>query len=229
MASRASKDRLFEGFAAVGKALASGRRLELLDVLCQGPRSVEELSMQIEQSVANTSAHLRVLARANLVRADRDGNRVVYALGGPEVEALWTAVRATAEAHLPGIERLAGTYLGDRTGLVTISRSNLVERLRGNDPPVVLDVRPAAEYAAGHIPGARSVPPDDLTERLRSIPRNRDVVAYCRGRFCAYADEAVRLLRRRRVRARRLEDGFPEWRREQLPVAVGPEPAGDGT
>ncbi|MGH2721509.1 MAG: metalloregulator ArsR/SmtB family transcription factor [Actinomycetota bacterium] len=228
MGSRASKDRLFDGFAAIGKALSSGRRLELLDVLSQGPRSVEQLAIQVNQSVANTSAHLRLLAGAGLVSTERDGNRVVYSLVGPEVEVMWDALRAAAEAHLGGLDRLASDYLGDRNELRVVSRPELADRLRTDDPPVLLDVRPAAEYAAGHIPGALSVPPDELTVRLGAVPRNREVVAYCRGRFCAYADEAVRLLRRRRVRARRLEDGFPEWRRDRLPVAVGRDESGGG-
>jgi rhodanese-related sulfurtransferase/DNA-binding MarR family transcriptional regulator len=221
MGSRVSKDRLFDSFAAIGKALSSGRRLELLDVLSQGPRSVEQLAAQIDQSVANTSAHLQVLARASLVRSERDRNRVVYFLAGAEVEVLWGALRATAETHLGGLERLAADYLGDRRELGVVSRAELAARLRLDDPPVVLDVRPGAEYHAGHIPGALSVPPDELAVRLRRVPRDAEVVAYCRGRFCAYADEAVRALRRRRVRARRLEDGFPEWRRDRLPVEVG--------
>ena len=143
MGSRASKDRLFDAFAAIGKALSSGRRLELLDVLSQGPRSVEQLAAQIDQSVANTSAHLQVLAGASLVRSERDRNRVVYSLAGAEVESLWGALRATAETHLGGLDRLAADYLGDRRKLGVISRSELAARLRLDDPPVVLDVRPA--------------------------------------------------------------------------------------
>ncbi|HEV8628202.1 MAG TPA: metalloregulator ArsR/SmtB family transcription factor [Acidimicrobiia bacterium] len=221
MGSRAEKDRLFDGFAEIGKALASGRRLELLDVLAQGPRSVEHLADEIGQSVANTSAHLRTLATAGLVTTRRDGNRVVYALAGPSVEALWAALRATGSAHVATLDRLAGDYLGDRRELEVMTRAELADRLRRGDPPVVLDVRPSAEYAAGHIPGALSVPPEEVAARLRRLPRDSDVVAYCRGPFCVYADDAVRQLRRRKVKARRLEDGFPEWRKARLPVAVG--------
>jgi rhodanese-related sulfurtransferase len=222
MEERGRKDRLFDGFAAVGKALSSGRRLELLNVLAQGPRSVERLATEIGQSVANTSAHLRSLLTAGLVSTERDRNRVVYALAGPEVETLWAALVATAEAHSAVLDRLAADYLGDRNSLEAISREELATRLAGDSPPVVLDVRPAEEYAAGHIPGAVSVPPDELTGRLKGLSGAGDVVAYCRGPFCVYADDAVRALHRRRgVKAHRLEDGFPEWRRTGLPVAVG--------
>jgi rhodanese-related sulfurtransferase len=196
--------------------------LELLDVLSQGPRSVERLAAEIDQSVANTSAHLRLLLTAGLVSTERDGNRVVYALAGPSVEALWGALRDTAESHGAKVDRLAADYLGDRGGLEAITRRELARRLASADPPVVLDVRPIEEFAAGHIPGARSVPPNELTSRLKGLVGVGEVVAYCRGPFCVYADDAVRALGRRRgVQARRLEQGFPEWRRAGLPVAVG--------
>jgi rhodanese-related sulfurtransferase/DNA-binding MarR family transcriptional regulator len=222
--SASNKARLYDGFAAVGKALASGRRLELLDVLAQGPRSVERLAGEIGQSVANTSAHLRVLLGAGLVSTERDGNRVVYTLAGPAVEDLWGALRATTRAHAATVDRLADDYLGDRGGLETVTRAELVERLRHAPPPLVLDVRPAAEFVAGHVPGAVSVPPDGLASHVRRLPKADDVVAYCRGPFCIYADDAVRALHREGRRASRLVDGFPEWRRAGLPVAVG-----DGT
>jgi rhodanese-related sulfurtransferase len=225
MGSDASKVRLFDGFAAVGKALASGRRLELLDVLAQGPRSVERLAGEIGQSVANTSSHLQVLLRAGLVGTERNGNRVVYRLAGEAVEDLWAALRATAEAHAVALDRVAADYLGDRTDLETITRSQLAERLRREPRPVVLDVRPAAEFLAGHLPGAVSVPLDQLAGTVQRLPNDSDVVAYCRGPFCIYADDAVRALHKRGHRAARLEDGFPEWRRAGLPVAVGDEPA----
>lgn len=230
MGSATSKVRLFDGFAAVGKALSSGRRLELLDVLAQGPRSVERLAGEIGQSVANTSAHLRVLAGVGLVSTERDGNRIVYALAGPAVEELWAALRATTEAHAAALDRLAVDYLGDRSDLETITRAELAERLERDPPPLVLDVRPAAEFLAGHIPGAISVPPDELAARVRRLPSDADVVAYCRGPFCVFADDAVRALRQRGGQAARLEEGFPEWRRAGLPVAAAVAvAAGDGT
>jgi len=226
MATRSSKDRLFDGLGAVGKALSSGRRLELLDVLSQGPRSVERLAGEIDQSVANTSAHLRGLLAAGLVTSERDGNRVVYRLAGPAVEELWAALRATAEAHAAAIDRLAVDYLGDRSELESITRAELIDRLGSDQPPLVLDVRPAAEFLAGHVPGAISLPPAELDDRVTRLPQGDDIVAYCRGPFCVYADDAVRALRRRGLRARRLEDGFPEWRRSGLPVAVGADATG---
>jgi rhodanese-related sulfurtransferase len=228
MATRLSKDRLFDGLAAVGKALSSGRRLELLDVLSQGPRSVERLAAEIDQSMANTSAHLRSLLAAGLVTSERDRNRVVYQLAGPEVEELWASLRAAADVHAAAIDRLASDYLGDRGQLESITRAELAERLTRDPPPLVLDVRPAAEFLAGHVPGAISLPPGDLADladRVRRLPAASDIVAYCRGPFCVYADDAVRALQRRGVSARRLEDGFPEWRRSGLPVAVGAETA----
>lgn len=227
MGSDACKTRLFDGFAAVGKALSSGRRLELLDVLAQGPRSVERLASEIGQSVANTSSHLQVLLRAGLVGTKRDGNRIVYRLAGDAVEDLWAALRATTEAHAVALDRLAADYLGDRTELEVITRAELAERLRREPRPVVLDVRPTAEFLAGHVPGAVSVPLDQLSGTVQRLPKDSDVVAYCRGPFCIYADDAVRALRRRGHQAVRLEDGFPEWRRAGLPVAVGDDMAAD--
>jgi rhodanese-related sulfurtransferase/predicted transcriptional regulator len=224
MASDASKARLFDGFAAVGKALSSGRRLELLDVLAQGPRSVERLAAEIGQSVANTSSHLQVLLRAGLVVTQRDGNRIVYRLAGEAVEDLWVALRATTEAHAAALDRLTVDYLGDRSELETITRAELAARMRREPRPVVLDVRPAAEFEAGHVPGAVSVLPNEVAGTVNRLPNGSDVVAYCRGPFCIYADDAVRALRQQGHRAVRLEDGYPEWRRAGLPIAVGDEP-----
>ncbi len=220
MGDRAAKEELFDAFAAVAKALASGRRAELVDVLAQGERSVEELAGEIGQSVANTSHHLRALAQSGLVRTRRDGTRIYYALASERVGELWAALRDVAAEHVAGIDRLAVAYLGDHDGAEPMTRDELTRRLRRRDV-LVIDVRPEAEYDAGHIPGAKSLPPSEVRKRLRELPKNVDIVAYCRGPFCVYADDAVRLLRRRGVRARRLEDGFPEWRRAGLAVAVG--------
>lgn len=219
--ARAEKQLLFDAFASVGKALSSGRRVELVDVLVQGERSVDELAGQIGQSTANTSQHLQVLARADLVVSRRDGNRVLYRLAGAQVESLWEQMRLVAAEHVAGLDRLAGDYLGDRSTLEEVTRDQLVQRLA--DGVVVWDVRPEAEFEAGHVPGAVSVPPDQIEQRIRDLPADVEVVAYCRGPYCVFADDAVRVVSAQGRRARRLEDGFPEWRRAGLPVAVGAE------
>jgi len=220
MGDRAAKDALFDGLAEVAKALASGRRAEIVDLLAQGERSVDEIADEIDQSMANTSHHLRAMARAGLLTTRRDGTRIFYALASESVAELWTALRAVATEHVAGIERLASAYLGDRDGLEAITRKELAARLRRGDV-TVLDVRPDAEFRAGHIAGARSVPLDELRRTLRSLPKDVHVVAYCRGPYCVYADDAVRELNRRGYRAQRLEDGFPEWKHAGLPVTAG--------
>jgi rhodanese-related sulfurtransferase len=214
---RAAKDALFDAFAEVAKAMASGRRAEIIDVLAQGERSVEQLADEIGQSVANTSHHLRAMARAGVLRTRRDGTRIVYRLASDRVGDVWAAMRDIAVEHVEGINELAEAYLGNRAGLEPVTRRELEERLDAGDV-VVLDVRPRAEFEAGHIAGARSVPVDEL-RRLRSLAKDVEIVAYCRGPYCVYADEAVRQLRRRGFDARRLEDGFPEWKRAGLAVA----------
>jgi len=220
MGERAAKDALFDGFAEVAKALASGRRAEIVDLLAQGERSVDEISEEIGQSVANTSHHLRAMARAGLLSTRRDGTRIYYALAGERVEALWAALRDVAAEHVAGMERLTEAYLGDRGGLEAISRDELAARLRRGDL-VVLDVRPTSEFRSGHIVGARSVPISEVRRNLRALSKDVEVVAYCRGPYCVYADDAVRELNRRGYRAQRLEDGFPEWKQAGLPVAAG--------
>lgn len=219
MADRAAKHALFDSFARVAKALASGRRAELVDVLAQGERSVEELAGEIQQSVANTSHHLRVLAQAGLVGTRRDGTRIYYALASNRVSDLWTAIRDVATEHIADVDRLASAYLGGEDDIEPMRRDELAQRLRQRDI-VVLDIRPASEYAAGHIRGARSLPPSEVEEQLRDLPDDVEIVAYCRGPFCVYANDAVRALRAQGKNARRLEDGFPEWKRAGLPVAT---------
>ena len=220
MGDRAAKDALFEGFAEVAKALASGRRAEIVDVLAQGERSVEEIAEEIGQTVANTSHHLRAMARAGVLTTRRDGTRIFYALASERVAELWSALRDVAAEHVAGLEKLAAAYLGDRDGIEVVDRDELARRLKRREV-LVLDVRPHAEFAAGHIAGARSLPVGELRRQLRSLPKSNEVVAYCRGPYCVYADDAVRELRRKGFRARRLIDGFPEWKRAGLPVAVG--------
>jgi rhodanese-related sulfurtransferase/DNA-binding transcriptional ArsR family regulator len=217
---RAAKDSLFDGFAEVAKALASGRRAEIVDLLNQGERSVDEIAAEIGQSVANTSHHLRGMARAGLLSTRRNGTRIFYRLASPRVGELWSALRDVASEHVAGLERRADAYLGDRNGVEVVDRQELAARLRRREV-LVLDVRPEAEFAAGHIAGARSVPITELRRHLRVLHRGAEVVAYCRGPYCVYADDAVRELNRRGFRARRLIDGFPEWKRAGLPVAAG--------
>ena len=217
MASGAAKVALFDAFASAAQALGSGRRAEIVDVLAQGERSVEEIANEISQSVANTSQHLHVLARAGLVRSRREGTRVYYRLASERVGDLWAAVRDVAVRHVAEVNQLADEYLGERDGVEHVSAEELQQRLARGDV-VVLDVRPEPEYVAGHIPGAQSVPLDALASLAPKLPRRRQIVAYCRGPYCVYADDAVRALRARGLEARRLDVGFPEWRRAGLPV-----------
>ena len=217
MYSRAAKDALFDGLAVVAKALGNGRRAEIVDLLAQSERSVEEIAAELGQSVANTSQHLQQLLGAGLVHTRRDGNRIHYSLASPAVANLWAAARDVAAEHMAELDRLAAVYLGDRSQLDTVTRDELSRRLRDGDV-VVLDVRPEPEFTAGHIAGAVSLPIADLDRRLRELPADKTVVAYCRGPFCLYADDAVRALTRCGHRAARLEDGYPEWARAGLPV-----------
>jgi rhodanese-related sulfurtransferase/predicted transcriptional regulator len=207
--ARDAKHALFEAIAVMGKAFASPRRLELLDLLAQAPRSVDELARASGQSSANTSQHLQALHAAGLVTREREGTRVRYRLAGDEALRLWLALRDVSAARLAEVERAAQDYLGDE--VEHIDRAELVARLAEGDV-VLIDVRPAEEYAAGHIDGARSIPLDELEQRLSELPNDAEVVAYCRGPFCAYAHEAVRRLRSKGRPARRLEDGWPEWK-----------------
>ncbi|MBK5220965.1 MAG: ArsR family transcriptional regulator [Thermoleophilia bacterium] len=213
MASGDAKQTLFEAIALMGKAFASPRRLELLDLLAQAPRGVEELAEQSGQSVANASQHLQALHLAGMVTRTREGTRIRYAIAGEEALRIWLALRDASAAGLAEVERAAHDYLGE--DVETIGREELRERLARGDV-VLVDVRPAEEYAAGHIEGAKSIPIDELDQRLEELPDDREVVAYCRGPFCAYAHEAVRQLNARGRNASRLEDGWPEWRLADL-------------
>ena len=219
MADRDAKDSLFAAFASVAKALGNGHRAEIVDVLAQGERSVDELAAEIEQSVANTSQHLQVLAQAGLVQSRRAGTRVIYRPASEGVLDLWMAVRGVAVEHVASVEVLADAYLGDRTEVESVSMDDLAVRL-AEGSVVLLDVRPRAEYRAGHLPEALSAPVDELPAVVDALPGGLEVVAYCRGPYCVYADDAVRLLHARGRAARRLDVGFPEWRRAGLPVAV---------
>jgi rhodanese-related sulfurtransferase len=197
--------------------LGSGRRAEIVDLLAQGERSVDEIASEIDQSVANTSQHLQVLARAGLVRSRREGTRVIYRLASERVSELWAAVRDVAVRQVADVGVLADEYLGARDRVEQLSAEELQQRLV-RDQVVLLDVRPEPEYRAGHIAGARSAPLDELRSLLPTLPRQKELVAYCRGPFCVYADDAVRLLQDRGLKARRLDVGFPEWQRAGFPV-----------
>ena len=219
MSDRAAKAALFDAFASVAAALGSGRRAEIVDVLAQGERSVEEVANEVGQSLAATSHHLRLLARAGLARSRRDGHRVVYRLASERVGELWAAVRDVATWHVAEVNVLADEYLGERDGVEQVSASELEARLERGDV-VLLDVRPEPEFRAGHIAGAVSAPLSALASIAPKLPRRREVIAYCRGPYCVYADDAVRLLREQGLKARRLDVGFPEWRRANRPIEL---------
>jgi rhodanese-related sulfurtransferase/predicted transcriptional regulator len=210
---RTEKQAVFEAVAVMGKALGSPRRLELLELLAQAPRTVEDLAGASDQSTANTSQHLQALHTAGLVDREREGNRVRYSIAGERALAIWLTLRDASAAQLGEVERAARSYLGD--GVDRIRRGELLDRLRRGDV-VLVDVRPAEEFAAGHIEGARSIPLEELERRLDELPADLEVVAYCRGPFCAYAHDAVRTLQAHGREARRLDEGWPEWRLAEL-------------
>jgi len=202
------KQALFEAIALMGKAFASPRRLELLDLLAQGPRTVDQLAQASAQSRANASQHLQALHAAGMVTREREGTSVRYALAGDDALRLWLLLRDVSASRLAAVERAAHDYLGDE--VERIGRDELIDRMRRGDI-VLVDVRPTEEYVAGHIEGARSVPLSELEAQLGELPPGQEIVAYCRGPFCAYAHEAVRRLQAAGRAARRLEEGWPEW------------------
>jgi rhodanese-related sulfurtransferase len=218
MGDRQRKAELYEQFARIGKALGSPKRLELLDLLGQGQRSVEDLAAEAGLGLSTCSAHLQVLHHARLVAARKQGTRVFYSLASDDVARLYAGVRDTAASLLAEVAPARDAYLG--TDVEEVSRDELLRRAGAGDV-IVLDVRPAAEFAAGHIPGAVSIPIDQLGQRLAELPEGTEVVAYCRGPYCVFAHDAVRLLRGQRRPARRLAGGLPEWRLAGLPVAAG--------
>jgi len=208
-----TKQAVFEAIAVMGKALASPRRLELLELLAQAPRTVADLAAASGQTIANTSQHLQALHAAGLVDREREGTHVRYAIAGERALGVWLTLRNASAAQLGEVERAARNYLGDE--VERIGRDELLERLRRGDV-VLVDVRPPEEFAAGHIEGARSIPIDELERRLGELPAGLEVIAYCRGPFCAYAHDAVRRLRAHGREARRLDEGWPEWRLAEL-------------
>lgn len=220
MAHRAFKDQLYAQFARIGKALASPQRLELLDLLTQGERTVDALATEAALSVANTSQHLQVLRQAHLVDARKAGLYVYYRLADEAVFDLWCALRSAGERQLAEIDRLLALYQHHPETLEPLSREGLRVRLAAGEV-LVLDVRPAEEYRQGHIAGAVSVPVDELEARLAELPTGQEIVAYCRGPYCLFSHEAVATLTARGYRARRLVEGYPEWRIAGLPIVVG--------
>ncbi|UUV28669.1 metalloregulator ArsR/SmtB family transcription factor [Amycolatopsis roodepoortensis] len=216
MGDRDAKNALFDQFARVGKALGSGKRLELLDLLAQGERTVDSLARAAELGLTTASAHLQTLKQANLVATRRDGTKIYYRLAADDIAALYALVRSVASEHLPDVEAARAAYLGPDTDQVT--REELLDRVQAGHA-TVLDVRPREEYAAGHIPGAVSIPLEELSERLAELPADQEIVAYCRGAYCVLAHDAVRLLAAEGRSARRLTDGMLEWRLAELPVA----------
>ncbi len=219
MAERAAKDALFAEFAAVGKALGSPKRLELLDLLAQATRSVEELAAAAGLGLSTCSSHLQALREAGLVDARREGKRVYYSLSGDDVAALWATLRTVAHRRRPHTEPARRAYLGpDDTE--EVSTAELLHRVGAGDV-LVLDVRPEPEYAAAHLPGAVHIPVDELAGRLAELPTDREVVAYCRGRYCVLAHDAVRLLAAHGLRARRAAEGVLEWRLAGVPIQTG--------
>lgn len=225
MASRESKAALYEATAVMGKAFASPRRLELIDLLAQGARGVEELARASGQSTANASQHLQALHASGVVTRTREGTRVRYALAGEDVLRLWLDLRDASATRVAEVERAARNYLGD--DVEAMSRDELRKRLRRNEV-VLVDVRPAEEFDAGHIVGALSIPLEELEDRLAELPGDSEIVAYCRGEFCAYAHEAVRALRAAGRTARRLDGGWPEWRLAEQAGAPASSPTYGG-
>jgi rhodanese-related sulfurtransferase/DNA-binding transcriptional ArsR family regulator len=219
-AHRRFKNQLYDQYARIGRALASPHRLEVLELLAQSERTVESLADEIGVSVANVSQHLQVLRAAGLVETRRQGLFIHYRLADDSVVRLGGALKTVAERRSAELERLVRKEFRNRTGATPIGLQDLLSRARRDDL-IVVDTRPAREYATGHIPGALSIPVDELQKQLRKLPRNKDYIAYCRGPYCVYADRAVEILRASGRRAARLADGFPEWKTAGLPVAVG--------
>lgn len=218
-AHREFKNRLYAQFARIGKALASPHRIELLELLAQGERTVDSLAGEIGISIANGSQHLQALRQAALVDSRKQGQFVYYRLADPAISNLCRAVRTVSEHRLADLDRLVRDHFGDRSASEPVSMQELLKRARSADV-VILDTRPPNEYEAGHIAGAISVPVADLRRRLKELPKDKEYVAYCRGPYCVYADEAVELLHATGRRARRLREGFPDWRAAGYPVEI---------
>jgi rhodanese-related sulfurtransferase/DNA-binding transcriptional ArsR family regulator len=226
MDKRTFKDTLYEQFARIGRAVSSPKRLEILDLLCQGEKSVEVLADQVALTIGNASAHLKALRGARLVETRREGQFIFYRVADPAVCEFWLSLRALGDKRLAEVRDVTREYFTERDQLSPLDKRQLLARARKGEI-IVLDVRPADEYRSGHLPFARSVPAHELERKLASLPKSREIVAYCRGPYCVWAYEAVSLLRRRGYRATRFEDGVTEWRAAGLPVEQkGAEPSG---
>lgn len=221
--NRRFKDTVYEQFARIGKAISSPRRLELLDLLCQAPRTVESLARETGLSIANTSQHLQVLRTARLVESDKEGQFVIYRLADQAACEFIYRLRVLAESRLAEIEQIVRQYFAGREAMEPVDKESLLTQVRRGEV-VVLDVRPPEEYQAGHIPGALSVPLDELEQHLSELPRDQEIVAYCRGPYCVLAVEAVERLRAKGFQAVRLEDSMQDWRSRGFRVAVGEKP-----
>ncbi|MDH5805812.1 MAG: metalloregulator ArsR/SmtB family transcription factor [Gemmatimonadota bacterium] len=224
--NRAVKDSLFEEFARIGKAVSSPHRIEILDLLSQGEKSVEVLASATALTVKNASAQLKVLREARLVESRRDGQRVFYGLANNEVSSFWLAMRRLGELQYAEVRDIAERYFRDPDGKKSIERNRLIEKCKRGEV-VVVDVRPEEEYISGHIPGSLSIPIDELVSRLPSLPKQKEIVAYCRGPYCVYANEALSVLRENGFEATKFEEDVSQWREAGLPVEEGPET--DGT
>lgn len=220
---RPYRDAIYDQFARIGKAVASPKRLELLDLLCQGERTVEVLAREANLSVANTSQHLQILRGAHLAEAEKRGLHVVYRIAEPQVADFFHALRSLAETQLAEVEQLTRRFFAGKEGLEAVDRKTLLERV-GTGMVAVLDVRPPEEYRAGHLPGALSIPLPELRRRLAELPRDREIVAYCRGPYCVLSAEAVEILRAEGFRAVRMEEGVQEWQQRGLSIEVGRAP-----
>jgi rhodanese-related sulfurtransferase len=217
---RGIKNALYEEFARIGKAVASPHRLEILDLLSQGEKSVEALAEDAALTFGNASAQLKVLREARLVESRRDGQRIYYRLAGTEVATFWLSLRDLAENRSAELRSLAEQFFSDPDGVAPVDRKSLLARARRGEV-IVIDVRPADEFAAGHISGARSIPFNELKERLATLPKTKEIVAYCRGPYCVYAIDALTMLRKNGFRASRLEDSVHDWRNAGLPIDTG--------
>lgn len=219
MSTRATKEALFDGFAQVAKALSNGRRGEIVDVLSNGERSVESLAAEVHQSIANTSQHLQVLKHAGLVTPRRNGTFIYYRLASPDVVGFWRALQGIARASRGDIERLVHEYLGDEDDIEELTKEELWKRIKRKERLVVLDVRPQEEYDAGHLPGAISIPLDELKKRMKELPKNKEIVAYCRGPLCALAPVATRFLKSKGYKVTKLHEGAPDWEAAGFPLS----------